>query len=122
LFKHLKKSAGLGAIVAAGALAAGAYAFTASNTVPATKAGSGSGNISGYAVSSVSYTNTDNTITGVSFNLDAAAGQVNVQLDSTGGAWYDCGASAGTTPFAVSCTGLSVPAADADSLTVFARQ
>ena len=37
-------------------VAAGAYAFTASNTVPGTNAGSGSGTISGYSVSNVAYT------------------------------------------------------------------
>ena len=36
-------------------LAIGVYAFAASNTVPATEAGSGSGAISGYTVSSVAY-------------------------------------------------------------------
>ena len=36
-------------------LAVGVYAFAASNTVPGTEAGSGSGAISGYTVSSVAY-------------------------------------------------------------------
>ena len=45
----------LGAIVVAVALATGAYAFTATNTVPGSSAGSGSGTISGYTVSSVQY-------------------------------------------------------------------
>ena len=121
MFKHLKKSIGAGALVSACVLALGAYAFTASNTVPTTKAGSGSGAISGYAVSAVQYTNTADEVTGVSFNLDAAAEKVTIQLDSTGGEWYDCGPSAGTTPFAVSCD-VNVPAVDANSLTVVARQ
>ncbi len=37
-------------------LSGGAYAFTASNSVPATTAGNGSGAISGYTVGSVTYT------------------------------------------------------------------
>ena len=45
------------AIVAAGMLlSSGAYAFTASNTLPTTTAGAGSGAISGYDVTGVSYT------------------------------------------------------------------
>ena len=35
--------------------ATGAYVFTASNTVPNTNAGSGSGTISGYTISGVAY-------------------------------------------------------------------
>ena len=120
MFKQLKKTIGLGALFATCALAAGAYAFTASNTVPDTMAGSGSGDISGYEVSDIAYTNTNDAVTGVTFNLDAVAGKVNVKLVETGGTWYDCGASVGV-EFAVSCT-VNVPAAAADSLTVFARQ
>jgi hypothetical protein len=48
-------------IVAAAAVAGGAYAFTAANTVPASKAGAGSGAVSGY------------TITNLHYNLNAAA-------------------------------------------------
>ena len=44
------------AVVVALAVSAGAYAFTASNTVPATTAGSGLGTVSGYTVTNVHYT------------------------------------------------------------------
>jgi hypothetical protein len=70
----------------------GTYAFTASNTVPATQAGAGSGAISGYTISSVAYTlDTDPTkINAVDFTINpAAAGTVKIQLVS-GGTWYDC--------------------------------
>jgi hypothetical protein len=43
-------------VVAALAIAGGAYAFTASNTVPVTTAGAGSGAVSGYTVTSLHYT------------------------------------------------------------------
>ena len=43
------------ALVAAGAIAGGAYAFTASNTVPNSTAGAGSGTVSGYTVSNLHY-------------------------------------------------------------------
>ena len=44
----------LGAVVAL-AIGGGAYAFTASNTVPATTAGAGSGVVSGYTVTNLHY-------------------------------------------------------------------
>ena len=80
------------AALAAVAVAAGAYAFTASNTVPATNAGSGSNTISGYAVSNVAYAlnAADPTkVDSVSFTLDKAAGTVKAQIQS-GGTWFDC--------------------------------
>ena len=52
----IRKFRYVAAALAAVAIAAGAYAFTASNTVPATNAGSGSGAITGYTVSNVAYT------------------------------------------------------------------
>ena len=63
-------------IAVAAALAFAAYAFTAANTVPSSKAGDGSGTISGYTVSNIAYTldatNAAN-IESVAFTLDAAA-------------------------------------------------
>jgi hypothetical protein len=89
----------LACLVAAGIAA---YAFTASNTVPATAAGAGSAAISGYTVSAVSYglNGSDfSKIDSVSFTLaPAAAGTVKVQLDPSG-SWYSCTNTAGS----VSC-------------------
>lgn len=42
-------------VVATGSIAAGAYAFTASNTVPASTAGAGSGAVSGFTVTNLHY-------------------------------------------------------------------
>ncbi|HEX4820657.1 MAG TPA: hypothetical protein VFV00_10660 [Acidimicrobiales bacterium] len=87
-----------GALVA-GVMAVGGYAFTASNTVPNTKAGDGSGTISGYTVSSVHYgLNATNpaTLDSVSFNLDstpASGSHVNAKIDGT---WYSCTVPTGT--------------------------
>ena len=44
------RSRTLGILIVAAALATGAYAFTATNTVPGSNAGSGGGTISGYTV------------------------------------------------------------------------
>ena len=86
------------ALVAASAIAFGAYAFMASNTVPASHAGDGSGTISGYLVSSVHYqlNSTDpSTMDSVTFTLDSAANDVRVSLDG-GSSWTTCSVSGGT--------------------------
>ena len=82
--------------------ATGAYVFTASNTVPGTNAGSGSGVISGYTISAVAYNlnaSNPNNIDTTTFTIaPTSAGTVKIQL-VTGGTWYDCTNTAGS----VSC-------------------
>lgn len=72
---------------------AGAFALTASNTVPSTTAGEGSQAISGYTVSNVSYgldTANPVNLNSVSFTLTpSSASVVKVRLFS-GGSWYSC--------------------------------
>lgn len=87
-----------------------AYAFAAANTVPATKAGDGTGAVSGYTVTSVAYTlnGTDpTTLDSVAFDLGAAAVQVKVQLVATTGTWYTCTNTSGTL-WSCDTTGLTV--------------
>lgn len=102
----------IAALIAAVSAAAGIYAFTASNTVPATNAGSGSGLISGYTVSNVAYTlNADpSKVDAVTFTLDKAAGTVKAQLVAAG-TWYSC---TNTASFNWSCDTTS-PQADVAS-------
>ncbi|MBI3151795.1 MAG: hypothetical protein HYZ21_06660 [Chloroflexi bacterium] len=91
-------------------LSVSAYAFAAANTVPATKAGDGTGAVSGYTVTSVVYTlnGTDpTTLDEVSFDLGAAATQVKVQLVATTGSWYACTLDTGTV-WQCDTTGLTV--------------
>ena len=45
----------LGGVILAGAVGLGGFAFTASNTVPNTKAGDGQGTVSGYVASAIHY-------------------------------------------------------------------
>lgn len=78
-----------------GAIVAGTYAFTAANTVPATKAGDGQGTVTGYVLSSVHYnlnaTNPAN-IDSVTFTLDStpvAGSTLRAQL-APAGSWYTC--------------------------------
>ncbi len=92
-------------LVLSGAIVAGTYAFTAANTVPASKAGDGTGTVTGYTVSAIHYTlNAANpaNVDSVTFTLDStpvAGSTLRVQL-AAAGSWYTC-TNAAT---AVSCT------------------
>ncbi len=102
-------------------LAIGVYAYAASNTVPGSEAGAGSGAISGYTVSSVAYglnATTPTNLDSVTFTISpAAAGTVKAQLAS-GGTWYTCSNTSGS----VTCNTTSPQAttAAATQLTVVA--
>jgi hypothetical protein len=91
MFRNLKVlSIALVALV----LAASSYAFAASITgIPDSKAGTGSGTVTGYAVTNVAYTfNATNpaNLDSVAFTFDGVATTAQIQVDSVGGAWYDC--------------------------------
>lgn len=110
------------AIVIAAAM--GTNALTASNTVPSATAGSGSGTISGYTVSSVSYAMNSTTPTNldtVTFTLSAAATSVKIKLVAAGSSWYSCTNTSGNN---WSCTTTSPQAttAGSDQLSVAAVQ
>ena len=121
--RHKRRRSVLAALVVAGVVGSAAYAFTATNTVPASTAGSGSGAISGYTVSAIAYTLNGTTPT----NLDAvtftiaptAASVVKIQL-AAAGSWYTCANAAGS----VTCNTTSPQAtvAAATNLTVVATQ
>lgn len=113
-------------VAAAGALSLSVYGVTGANTVPATRAGAGSGGITGYTVSNVAYTlNAANpqNIDAVTFDLDTAppAGSViKVKLVSGGSDWYSCTYLVA----AVTCatTAPQATVATADQLTVVAAE
>ena len=74
-------------------------AATASNAVPAGSAGSGAGAVSGYVVTSISYSLAEDVLDGVSFTLTpAGAHTVKVRLAATE-PWSACTVSGS----AVSC-------------------
>jgi hypothetical protein len=104
-------------------LASVAYAYTASNTVPANRAGSGSATISGYVVDNVSYnlSNSDpSEIDSVTFSLDASASTVKIKLVSSSFTYFDCTNTAG---FNWSCSiSGAVTVLEADELQVIAAQ
>jgi hypothetical protein len=102
------------AVIAVLTISVAAYAFAAANTVPDTKAGDGLGVVSGYTVTGVVYTlnGTDpSTLDSVSFDVGAAAAQVEVQLVATTGSWYACALGTGTT-WSCTTTGLDVSTID----------
>ena len=82
-------------LLVVGGLVAGTYALTAANTVPASKAGDGSGAVSGYVLSSIHYdlnVTTPGNIDQVTFTLDSvpvAGSTITAQL-APAGSWYSC--------------------------------
>jgi len=109
-------------IAAAAALAFAAFAYTAANTVPATRAGDGAGAITGYTVTNIAYqleAASPANIESASFDLDAAAGTVQASV-VLGGPLTACTNTAGNSwscNFAPNPTVLS-----ADSFRVIAVQ
>jgi hypothetical protein len=118
-----------GRVALAGLVAAlvalAAYAFTASNTVPPTNAGEGSGTISGYTVSSVVYTlnATDpSKIDKVAFTLSSAASTVKAKVVASSTTYQDCTVSGGTSVACDWAAASEPTVASADQLTVIAVQ
>ena len=88
----------IGILVVAAALATGAYAFTATNTVPNSNAGSGSGTISGYTVSGIAYTlnaTTPSDIDSMTFTLNANASTVKAKIVAASTTYTDCSIAGG---------------------------
>lgn len=105
------------------AIGAAAFAYAATNTVPGSNAGSGSGTISGYTISNVAYTLNSTTPT----NLDQVAFSVSPTTTNTlkaqlasGGSWYTCSNSAGSAT--CNTTSPQATVAAATQLTVVAAQ
>jgi hypothetical protein len=108
-------------VVIALALSGFTYAFAEANTVPATFAGDGAEDISGYIISGVHYTldvGNPALINAVIFTLDNAATTVRVKLVQAGTTYYTCTVAGGTS---VSCNiGGAVTVLAADELRVIA--
>ncbi|MHB1243481.1 MAG: hypothetical protein ACYC1P_08805 [Gaiellaceae bacterium] len=115
------KSRFLGALVVAGAMATGAYAFTATNTVPSSNAGSGNGTISGYTVSAVAYTlnaTTPTDIDSMAFTLSSSATTAKAKIVSGSTTYTACTIAGGVN---VTCDfSPDVAISTADQLSVIA--
>src|SRR6202042_3033221 len=111
LMRNRRKITTILAIGIALAIGGGAYAFTASNTVPATTAGAGAGAVSGYTVTALHYVldaTTPANIDSLTFTISPAvpstsSGKVVISAAlSTGGpTTYTC--STDTTGTTVTC-------------------
>jgi hypothetical protein len=91
--KKFRGRAILGSVVVAGAFGVAGFAFTASNTVPDTKAGDGSGTVTGYVVSTVHYglDGTDPTkVNTVTFTLNSTPVAGSTLKTKLGTTWYSC--------------------------------
>lgn len=111
LFNLFGRSFMMTAMAGASVVAVGGMAYAASNTVPATVAGSGSGAVSGYTISSLTYaldTNPAN-VASVSFTL-SATGATRVRVSGDGGTtWYNCDSViSGTSVTACATSGLAI--------------
>lgn len=109
-------------LLTAAAVAVGVQAYTASNTVDTSTAGSGAGAVSGYAATAVGYTlNTSDPtkVDAVTFTINpTTTSAVKARLTDSG-SFYDCTNTAG----AVSCDTSASGGADLstiDNLTVVA--
>ena len=90
MFSLIKKLGVSGMVLG---LAAGAYAFTASNTVPGSKAGDGSSTVSGYTLSAIHYNldaTTPTNVDSLTFTLDSAPVAGSTQKIQIAGNWYTC--------------------------------
>jgi len=112
------------ALVVAGAIAGGAYAFTASNTVPNGNVGSGSGTVSGYVVSALHYTldaAIPNDVDSLTFTISpvipsTSTGKVIVAAALTTGGPTNYTCSTNTAGDTVTCA-TTAPQLTADKLT-----
>jgi hypothetical protein len=103
-------------------LASSVYAIAASNTIPTSKAGDGSGVINGYTVSNIQWMfNADySKIMMVKFNLDSIASMVKAKFISTGLSWYSC--TYNVSEWECDTTSPQLSLTDADQLRVIAIQ
>jgi hypothetical protein len=124
MIRNRRRRLVLAAVVAV-VLAVAAYGFTATNTVPGSYAGDGSGAVNGYTVSGIAYTlsaSDPTKVDKVAFTLNASATSVKVKAVSGATSYQDCTVTGGTS---VSCDwpGASEPTVAAvDQLRVIAVQ
>jgi hypothetical protein len=101
----------------------GSYALTSSNTFASAppRSGSGTGAISGFAVSNVHYeldATNPTAYSAVTFDLDGTAGDVRAKVLGTATTFSTCSVTAGTS---WTCP-ITNTVAESDSLTVIAAQ
>lgn len=124
MFKKMPYLRFIVAAVAGLSIAGGAYAFTASNTVPTTSVGAGIGAVSGYTVTNLHYglnTTTPTNIDSLSFTVSpvipsTGTGKVVVAAALTTGGPNSYACTTNTAGDTVTCSTIS-PQLTADKLT-----
>lgn len=114
LFHLLGKSFWLSTAAGVTAVAVGGTALTAANTVPGTVAGSGTGSISGYTITDISYTlngTNPQNLDAVVITYDDAPGDPTVARVShnNGTNWFNCNAGINDVANTVTCNAGSTP-------------
>ena len=132
MFRNHRQISVIVAVVVAAAIVGGAYAFTASNTVPTTTAGSGVGTVSGYTVTNLHYNlnaTSPANIDSLTFTISpvvpsTSTGKVVIQAALTVGGPTSYTCTTDTTGATVTCatTSPQLTAATLTGVTVVAAQ
>ena len=132
MFRNHRQISVIVAVVVAAAIGGGAYAFTASNTVPTTTAGSGVGTVSGYTVTNLHYNlnaTSPANIDSLTFTISpvvpsTSTGKVVIQAALTVGGPTSYTCTTDTTCATVTCatTSPQLTAATLTGVTVVAAQ
>jgi hypothetical protein len=132
MFRNHRQISLIVAVVVAAAIGGGAYAFTASNTVPTTTAGSGAGTVSGYTVTNLHYNlnaTSPANIDSLTFTISpvvpsTSTGKVVIQAALTVGGPTSYTCTTDTTGATVTCatTSPQLTAATLTGVTVVAAQ
>ena len=132
MFRNHRQISVIVAVVVAAAIGGGAYAFTASNTVPTTTAGSGAGTVSGYTVTNLHYNlnaTSPANIDSLTFTISpvvpsTSTGKVVIQAALTVGGPTSYTCTTDTTGATVTCatTSPQLTAATLTGVTVVAAQ
>jgi len=130
--QHKKRWAIVFAVIAIVVIAGGAYAFTASNTVPATTAGAGAGVVSGYTITNLHYNlnaTTPGNVDGLTFTISPAVPStgtgkviVSAALSTGGPTTYTCTTDTAGTTATCATTSPQLTAALLTGVTVVAAQ
>jgi len=129
---HKKRWAVVFGAIAVVVIAGGAYAFTASNTVPATTAGAGAGVVSGYTVTNLHYNlnaTTPVNVDSLTFTIAPAVPStgtgkviVSAALSTGGPSTYTCTTDTSGTTVTCATTSPQLTAALLTGITVVAAQ
>ena len=132
MFRNHRQISIVVAVVVAAVIGGGAYAFTASNTVPTTTAGSGVGTVSGYTVTNLHYNlnaTSPANIDSLTFTISpvvpsTSTGKVVIQAALTVGGPTSYTCTTDTTGATVTCatTSPQLTAATLTGVTVVAAQ